>query len=184
MLADGEFLTLGLLECIDVSPSATEAGAVECWWGLGVCVCECVCVVVGVALARVLRGPVLGVATGLLQSWPSSCRSLALSFLPEAFPVVPVAAVFAVAVAAAAGLSSCTSSILCGLVWSLPEEPSQPLATHVPLCHDIAVAMTALTATEHRHQPRNNLEYPSGFRLSCSPSSEECAQIISTVNSV
>lgn len=128
MLADGEFLTLGLLECIDVNPSATEAGAVECWWGLGVYVCVCVCVVVGVALARVLRGPVLGVATGLLQSWPSSCRSLALSFLPEAFPVVPVAAVVAVAVAAAAaGLSSCTSSILCvGLSGVSPRSPHSP----------------------------------------------------------
>lgn len=137
MLADGEFLTLGLLECIDVSPSATEAGAVECWWGLGVCVCvwECVCVAVGVALARVLRGPVLGVATGLLQSWPSSCRSLALSFLPEAFPVVPVAAVFAVAVAAAAaGLSSCTSSILCvGLSGVSPRSPHSPWP-HMSLC--------------------------------------------------
>lgn len=125
MLADGEFLTLGLLECIDVSPSATEAGAVECWWGLEVCVCvwECVCVEVGVALARVLRGPVLGVATGLLQSWPSSCRSLALSFLPEAFPAV--AAVVAVAVAA--GLSSCTSSILCvGLSGVSPRSPHSP----------------------------------------------------------
>lgn len=63
---------------------------------------------------------------------------------------------------------------LCGLVWSLPEEPSQPLATHVPLCHDIAVAMTALTATEH-HQPHYDLENPSGFRVSRSPSSEDHA---------
>lgn len=129
VLADGEFLTLGLLECIDVSPGATEAGLVECWCGLGVCLWECVWVVLGVVLARALRGPALGVATGLLQSRPSSWRSLALSFLPEAFPAVPVAAVVAeaVTVAAAVGLSSCTSSILCvGLPGVSPRSPHSP----------------------------------------------------------
>lgn len=31
VLAEGEFLTFGLLECIDDSPRATEAEAVVCW---------------------------------------------------------------------------------------------------------------------------------------------------------
>lgn len=47
VLADGEFLTLGLLECIDGDPRETEGG-VKCWCGLAE----------GVALARGFLWPV------------------------------------------------------------------------------------------------------------------------------
>ena len=62
--ADGEFLTLALLGCIDESPTDPALGGAGCCCGLGV-VCEsgcggvCVCApgaVAAVALARVLLG--------------------------------------------------------------------------------------------------------------------------------
>lgn len=68
----------------------------------------CVCVEEAL-LARAPRGPMLAAAAEPLLSWPSSCRSLARSFLavaPGAVPLpVPVPA------AAVPDRSSCTSSI-------------------------------------------------------------------------
>ena len=85
-------------------------------------------------MARALRGPVVAAAAGPLQSWPSSCRSLARSFLAVALDAVPLAVPVPVAAPAAAaavgaggGRSSCTSSILrAGVPGVSPRSPHSP----------------------------------------------------------